>query len=227
LEKYKHNVKVRFDRLPPIEFKSFQPDSNVGFFERLAIASQRRHFSLEREWAFELGDVDYENTINGKIIIPRFVEGKVLYFDGASIPFHWLISALTIGILRPLGVMLIASIVHDFAYKFGYLIVEKRGVVQKHSIERDIADKLFRDIIASLNKLPVVAFFGWLFVRLGWLLVRYNQKRFGGKPPYWEIPLALSLLALLGYLLLQHTTITCIIALLVYAGIYLYQKRLN
>jgi hypothetical protein len=77
----------------------------------------------------------------GEIIIPQKVEGHLFELDGASIPLPWLVSLLTIGILRPLGVLLIASIVHDFAFRHGDRWVRKRnGEVEKVSMTRDVPD---------------------------------------------------------------------------------------
>ena len=227
MEEYRRNVYIKFENLPPVELKTVKPNGHAGLLERLALASKRRLFSLKHDWKLELGGVDYQPKMNGQMIIPRSVEGKKLYFDGATIPLPWLVSLLTIGILRPLGVMLIGSVVHDFAYKHGYLIIEKRGQRHNYPIERHIADRLLRDIIATVNNLPTVAFFGWLFVRFGWLFVPYNNQRFGGRIPFWEIPLALTLLAGLVYLLLKHLMLTAGALLAVYFFIYLQRQRLS
>ncbi len=227
MEEYRRNLYIQFEELPPIELKTVKPDHNTGFFERLALASKRRLFSLKKDWKFQLGEIDYQSDMNGRVIIPREVDGKKIYYDGATIPFPWLVSLLTIGILRPLGVMLIGSIVHDFAYRHGYLLLEKEDKTHQYSIERHVADRLLRDIIATVNNMPVIAFFGWLFVRFGWLFVRYNNQRFGGRVPYWEIPLALVILVLIVHLVLHHTTFICVLAVLIYGGVYLLRQRLD
>ena len=92
---------------------------------------------------------------------------------------------LTIGILRPLGVLLIASIVHDYAFRHGYLWVKKQSEEpEKVEIERQVADRLFKDIIKVVNGNTIVGFLGWYFVRLGfWLGVPYNGKQWSGKKP--------------------------------------------
>ncbi|WP_200233725.1 DUF1353 domain-containing protein [Thiohalocapsa halophila] len=100
----------------------------------------------------------------------------------------------TLGILRPLGVMLTASIVHDFAYKFGYLPKDDGTKVE---VERHVADLLFRDILESVNRIPLLGFIAWFAVRLGWPVVKYNGKPGGGKKPYGAYLVLLVALAVL------------------------------
>ena len=225
MEVYRKSIFLKFEKLPPIELKTVSPGNQTGWLNRLALASKRRLFSLRHDWEFELGSIEYEQNMNAKVIIPNSLNGQKIYFDGASIPLPWLVSLLTFGVLRPLGVMLIGSVVHDFAYKTGFLMINKDGKTEQIPIQRHIADRLLRDIISTVNNMPVVAFFGWLFVRFGWLFVRFNQQRFGGKVPYWEIPLAAGILILTGYLLINHTVMICLISLALYAGVSLLQKR--
>ena len=48
--------------------------------------------------------------------------------------------------------MLIASIVHDFALKSGYLFVTRDGgKIECVKIQRRVADGLFRDIVAIVS----------------------------------------------------------------------------
>jgi hypothetical protein len=139
---------------------------------------------LHEDWEVTLNRVSYDQRLNGVIVIPHLdSDEKDIEFDGASIPFPWLISMLTIGILRPLGVMLIGSIVHDYAYKFGRLKKLDSASVR---IERHVADRLFRDIISTVNDLPIVGWIAWFAVRLGWPVVKYEGKPRGGKPPIME-----------------------------------------
>jgi len=188
MENYDGLIDVEFEGMPSIRLESFKPTSETSLLERLAIATRRRRFSLNKNWTIELGDIDYSTDLNGTVEIPsKDSDKKTIVFDGASIPLPWLVSLLTVGILRPLGVILVGSILHDYAYKFGSLRVSKNGSAFKDvPLTRDRADKLFRDIVGTVNRLPFVGYVAWYFVRIGWAWVKYDGKRFGGKAPVAE-----------------------------------------
>lgn len=184
METYEGSIKVKFDDIPPVRLKTIIPKQNSNWLERLALATKRRFFTLDKDWFINLENISSEPKLNGTIKIPDLdSRGEKIIFDGASIPLPWLISLLTVGILRPLGVMLIASIVHDYAYKYGHLLKDDGTVVE---IERHIADRLLRDIIGTTNQLSVVGYIGWFFVRLGWIKVKFNNLPRGGKAPVLE-----------------------------------------
>ncbi len=174
--------------------ETYQP----SWFTRVAESTVRRHFTLERDWEIAISGITFNPRLNGTVTIPARVNcnnasderGELVLFDGASVPMPWLVSCLSLGILRPLGVMLTASIVHDFAFQFGYLLITQSGEERatKVPIAREVADRLFREIIITVNKLPIVGWVAWLAVRLGWFgLVRYKGKRFGGRAPLLEL----------------------------------------
>jgi len=177
---------------------------NSNWLQRIAQATRRRFFTLEKDWHIELNRITYKPELNGIIIIPTRMEGKTIIFDGASVPLPWLVSFLSVGILRPLGVMLTASIVHDFAFKFGYLLIasEEGAEPKKVPVERHDIDHLFRDIICTVNQVAGVSWIAWFFVRLGWLLrVKYNGKVRGGDCPFGVIAFFVSSLSLLAWCL--------------------------
>ncbi len=183
-------------KLPRIIFKSIRPSKEADTLERLAIATVRRYFYLTEDWYLDFSSKRYPR-LSGEIVIPQKVDGDLFKFDGASIPLPWLISLLTVGILRPLGVLLIASIVHDFAFRHGHLRVRQPGgTLIQVPVERHVADSLFRDIITTVNGNKVVGFLGWYFVRIGyWCGVKYHGSRCTGAPPYG---VALSFLAIVA-----------------------------
>lgn len=193
-EEYHHPIYVRFDDIPPVRLRSYKPKENPTLIDRLVLATKPREFGLHKPWCIQLDKVSYDPRLNGSFRIPTEKDGEPIDLDGASIPLPWLISLLTLGILRPLGVMLTASIVHDFAYKFGYLPKDDGTEVK---IERHVADLLFRDILESVNRIPLLGFIAWFAVRLGWPFVKYNGKPGGGKKPYGAYLLLLLVLALL------------------------------
>ncbi len=203
-EDYKGSIDVEFRGLPSINLVSIIIEKGANWFERIAEATRRRYFTLEKDWNISVDRVDYQPELNGTILVPKSVDGKPLIFDGASVPMPWLVSFLTIGALRPLGVMLTASIVHDFAFKHGYLLVESDsgGTPKKVEIERHNVDRLFRDIIGTVNQVATIGWIAWFFVRAGWILgVKYNGKRFGGNPPLSVGLISLAVLSFLGFYL--------------------------
>ncbi|MEL7045157.1 MAG: DUF1353 domain-containing protein, partial [Pseudomonadota bacterium] len=155
-------------RLPHIVFKSISTRPDAHWLKQIAIASVRRFFYLAEDWSITLRSDRYPD-FSGEIIVPETTDGERFEFDGASIPVPWLVSMITIGVLRPLGVLLIASLVHDYAFRYGYLKVAKAGgPPQKVIIKRDVADRLFRDIITVVNGNRIVGHVAWYFVRLGY-----------------------------------------------------------
>ncbi|WP_299489118.1 DUF1353 domain-containing protein [Acaryochloris sp. IP29b_bin.137] len=150
-------------------------------------ASARRLFCLENDWhlRIQLRETEYDHCdLSGDIVIPVSFRQSLTLLDGASVPLPWLVSFLSFGLLRPLGVMLTASIVHDFAFQYGGLVyAHKNGEREFRPVRRDLADKLFSNIIQSVNDMPITARLAWLAVRLGWFFVKYNGRSRGGKPP--------------------------------------------
>jgi hypothetical protein len=184
MERYEGTITVEFEDIPPVRLQTIIPKPELNLLERLALATKRRLFTLRHDWLLKVDNVSYDERLSGTIKIPALdATGKEIPFDGASVPLPWLVSLLTIGILRPLGVMLTASVVHDYAYMYGHIQKEDGTVVK---VERHIADQLFKDIIATVNKLPSVGYIAWFFVRIGWLFVKYNNKPRGGKAPFDE-----------------------------------------
>ena len=113
-----------------------------------------------------------ERGLDGKIVIPR---GTIV--DGASVPLPWLFSFLSFGILRPTGILLIPSIVHDYAYEHGCLLYENDGDGKTcKQINRADADRLFREMIRAINGTTIWAYVAWFAVRMGWCCVKYKGK---------------------------------------------------
>lgn len=218
-EKYTGPIYVAFDDIPPVRLQSIRAKKNLNLLQRLALWTKPREFTLHDDWILDLDSVSYASELNGTIRIPaEEPTGKEIVYDGASVPLPWLVSLLTSGVLRPLGVMLTASLIHDYAFKYGHLQKEDGTTVP---IPRHIADRLFRDLIATVAEVPYVAFVAWFAVRLGWPVVKYNGETRGGKPPILEyIGLIVVLLVLLnpatGFSLLAAISILVAIYIVVY-----------
>lgn len=195
---------IEFDDLPsliPILLKT----QEKSFFKALQGASARRRFKLEDDWQIriQLNNKKYDNhDLGGTIVIPVSWNQSTTLLDGASVPLPWLVSFLSFGVLRPLGVMLTASIVHDFAFKHGGLVyvndVNDAKSRELKPIRRDLADKLFHNIIKAVNNMPITALLAWLAVRLGWFFVKYADKPRGGKFPSIAVAVIIAVLFLLG-----------------------------
>lgn len=236
-ESFTHKgITVEFDAMPSVKIKSFQTVGETSLFERLAVATGVREFSLDSDWVLHTDGLKFSDKFNGTIKIPYSVSGaypapQEIIFDGASIPAPWLISFLTMGILRPLGVMLIGSIVHDFTYQFGYLeLKQSDGSFKPIIISRAESDQLFRDLISTVNKMTLIGFIGWIAVRLGWFFgVTYKEEKRGGKGP-WDVLFTITLLVITivaGLILYTQTVAASMIMLYLfcYFAIFINRKR--
>lgn len=224
---------VEFDSLPSLRPQLLKT-TDIGSFlplDALRGASAKRYFCLEEDWIIKIkvnssqyDDIDTKN-ISGTILIPKFhpdSEAKIK-LDGASVPLPWLVSFLSFGILRPLGVMLTASIVHDFAFEYGCLYYcEEQNSIQPRDIRRDLADQLFYDMIKTVNNMPLTAYIAWLAVRLGWFFVKYNNQAMGGKPPYKALSIVLLLVLILLGLIKIWSLVNVLYAIsIIYISIFL------
>ncbi|WP_432784637.1 DUF1353 domain-containing protein [Cyanobium sp. BSA11S] len=194
---------VEFETLPALVPQLLNTKFEKGF-DRWRGAASLRDFVLQTPWSLKLF-VDPEEfdgkDLSGSYTIPLAHDEKITILDGASVPAPWLVSFLSFGVLRPVGVMLTASIVHDFAFKHGVLLREREGSqeLENVTIARHQADRLFGRMIATVNRMPVVGFVGWLAVRLGWLFVPYgkNQDRRHKPVPWGAFAVLLAVLAFL------------------------------
>jgi hypothetical protein len=202
------HFKVAFHSFPVLVPRRMDTDYGSGF-KRWRGAAARRTFRLWAPWTLELEvePADFDGSdLSGTIVIPVSYAGEETILDGASVPMTWLVSFLSFGLLRPVGVMLTASIVHDFAFQHGVLLRE-RGEGREPEvmrIQRHHADRLFGRTIATVNRMRLVGCVGWLAVRLGWLWVPYAGQRWGAPVPWGAfavLPVALGA-GLAGVLLL-------------------------
>ncbi|MBD3609715.1 MAG: DUF1353 domain-containing protein, partial [Gammaproteobacteria bacterium] len=165
------------------------------FLKRLWAASERRRFRLVKDWNPKI--YNFKEGLNGELTLKPCNQSFMI--DGASVPMPWLISMLSLGVLRPLGILLTASIIHDFAFKYGYLVFKVDGKDEWRAIERHDADELFRKIISQVNGMPIAAFFAWVAVRLGYFGVQYAGKRFGRRFPILAVLVLLFVASLIWF----------------------------
>ena len=127
----------------------------------------KRHWKLLENWSYPLPE-------GPTIVIPAGYE-----FDGASIPkILW-------PLLNPVGLLLIPSLIHDFAYEYGMLwalpdhqedaatyIEIKKGAPQHYW------DTLFREVAGQVNGFFFINYSAWVVLRFGgwWAWSRYRKR---------------------------------------------------
>lgn len=124
-----------------------------------------RKWQLIEDWTYHLND----GTI---LLVP-----KGFIFDGASIPrpLWWLLS--------PTGLLLIPSLIHDFAYRYQYLYKATSNITYQICFanqSRSFYDQLFLQISIETNGITyienIVLFFMKLFSGFSWRKRRKQQK---------------------------------------------------
>jgi len=213
---------VEFQRFPVLVPRRMDTQFKSRFL-RWRGAAALRTFTLQQPWTVELqvDPAEFDDCdLSGTIVIPVCHEGEPTILDGASVPLAWLVSFLSFGLLRPVGVMLTASIVHDFAFQHGVLPYRREGFPNPVpvEIERHHADLLFGRMITEVNAMPLVGSVGWLAVRLGWLWVPYgpDRRRRNGPPPWRALAVLVAVLA--GVVLLALVAGPFLLATLGLAG---------
>jgi len=137
-----------------------------NYFKRLSGWFSNRKWVLEKNFYFTMMGVD--------CVIPRkFV------FDGASVPrFFWFV-------LHPTGILMIPGLIHDFGYKYRYLIKDDRSVGGKIKLskcfifkKRKRWDYIFKKVAIEVNGFRGVNMLAHLGVRSGgWLAWRKHRKK--------------------------------------------------
>ena len=107
----------------------------------------RRQWKLEEPFEYTLpGDGEF-------IVIPAGFT-----FDFASVPrLFW-------PVLHPVGLLLIGSIIHDYAYRYHYL---KTTMGIKMRLDRKQADRLLLEITKAETGIRIGSCLAWASVRIG------------------------------------------------------------
>lgn len=176
-----------------------------------ALASRKRKFVLEKNFEITI-DKFSDNRLNGTLTVPAQENDQKIEFDGASIPLPWLAAALSFEVLRPLGAVLIPSIVHDYLFEKGQITVEQGGKTTIVEVDREIADRLFLDIFRSVSGMRLWPRVAWLAVRAGAPFFQYKGKR--GAINRVTISVALALLTLFWFLYLLAPVVFCVLLIL-------------
>ena len=203
---YSDVIDIHIDELPGLQ-PQVLPTRQQNPWRRFLAAGRRRSFTLVRDFSMTLNGEALLSKLRGTVIIPRESDGKSNVFDGASIPLPWVVSYLSFGVIRPLGIFLVASVAHDFAFKHGYLPIHANNKIRHIPIARHEADDLFRQITMTVNNTPFFSQLAWHAVRLGWWFIPYaGQYRTGEKPVKSTILAALAVvIATVGVVVLNGT----------------------
>lgn len=93
----------------------------------------RRRFKLLEEWHYIIPGKTPANDIH--IVVP-----KGFIFDGASIP------RIFTAIYNPVGYLLVAAIIHDYCYQYGYYLELLQGRTTTYQMAIDV-NRLHADIM--------------------------------------------------------------------------------
>lgn len=202
MESYADTLDVKF-RMPHVELVPMDPNREKleaidGSVRRrlanLALATRKRKFMLSEDFEVII-DRFSDERLNGKLKIPAELNGERLIYDGASIPLPWLVATLSSDILRPLGTVLIPSIVHDYLFERG--VIEVEGVEHPVTVERETADKLFLQMFQTVSGLRFWPWIAWMAVRTGSPFIPYAGKTRGWNSQGISVLIAAALLFLL------------------------------
>ena len=118
-----------------------------------------RKWKIEKDWVYSYNGATY--------VIP-----KGFVFDGASVPKYfrsW---------LSPMGVLLIAGLVHDYGYKYGCLLIHK-SKIKLHYSQKGL-DVLFVRIAIADNGFTIINWIAYYALRLGgWYAWNQHRKNDG------------------------------------------------
>ncbi len=155
--------------LRPIRIETQDLGPFSGFWRWL---TAKRTWAVAEDWQFLLPGGD-----------PIYVIPAGFVFDGASIPriFWWFLS--------PTGLLLIPGLVHDFAYRYDFLVRvgpegEPGGQVMV-GLGKAHWDRLFRVVTREINSVFLLHWVAWLAVSWGGAIAWRNNRKLNA-PPYWE-----------------------------------------
>lgn len=140
------------------------------------LSTRRRKFVLQQDFVISIQNFS-DGRLNGKLVIPSHRNGKLIEFDGASIPMPWLVAALSFDVLRPLGAVLIPSIVHDYLFFYGEVTID--GKSEPVPVDRETADSLFLQLFRSVSGMIWWPWVAWVAVRAGAPFIPYAGKTGG------------------------------------------------
>lgn len=130
----------------------------------------KRVWKVQEDWYFCLPGMHY-----------TFVIPHGFVFDGASIPrmFWWFLS--------PTGIMLIPGLIHDFTYRYDFVLVIQDGekVPTQFHFGKRHWDKLFREVACEVNHIFILHWIVWVCVAGGGYFA-WKKNRNLNAEIYWD-----------------------------------------
>lgn len=175
--------------LPEIILANMNLQNFSSEIDRVALCTSQRNFALAVNWDIFVDLIEYNPNLNGTIIIPTEVDDETVIFSGANIPAPWIFSTISMGILQPMGPLLTASIIHEFLYKYGFVLVqESEEELKEVAVSRNHADRLFKDVVTCSTGSKFIGYLAYFAATTGWIFgKKYNGSRFNGTPPVLNI----------------------------------------
>lgn len=191
---YHKGISIEFST-PKIELTQLMLHSIKSEVDRIALNTACRRFTLRENWSMTIGEFKANEELNGEIIIPQKVDNKLVIFSGINHVGDWFFNIFTIGLLHPMGNLLAASIIHEFLYNYGFILIKDGETMKQVEVSRDDADKLYRDIVKAKTGSSFVSLIALFPVRLSWLFGKqYNGGSFNGTPPILAVSILLAIL---------------------------------
>jgi len=149
---------IEYNKMPVMSPISI-PTKGKGFFGAIwTWLITTRKWKLEQDWNYTLDGIKY-----------RVPQGFV--FDGASVPKYfrsW---------LSPMGVLLMAGLIHDYGYKTAGLLTDDGSLINKTQKQLDV---IFRDVAIADNGFKVINYIAYYALRLGgWYAWRGHRRKNG------------------------------------------------
>lgn len=166
------NCKAPMPVLKPVPIPTRNQPS---FIHKIAVfIFEVRKWELVEHWHYTYKSSGEEI----ELVIP-----KGFIFDGASIPRpFW-------AILNPIGLLLIPGLLHDYAYKYQQLwqISDGRVVAYKESAEKEVWDKLFKNVGKEVNGFFLVNAIAWAAVFFGGQSAWDDHRKAGLKAKEFDL----------------------------------------
>jgi len=124
-----------------------------------------------RKWQMD-GDWYYTVRFPSGMEIEIFIRDGFI-FDGASIP------RLFRNIYSPTGYLLIAAILHDYQYQWGYMVIRIAGKLFTRTVSREYSDKMLR-LVANIEhpSRKKATYVAYKFLRTGgWVAWNRHRRR--------------------------------------------------
>ncbi len=229
VEQYEKPLQVAF-KMPAVQLVSMKSNTEKldAIGSRLTrsivswiLSTRRRKFVLQNDFEIIVGGFSMPE-LNGTLVIPAHRQHERIEFDGASIPMPWLVAALSFDVLRPLGALLIPSIVHDYLFYFGE--VQVKGSAEPVKIDRETADELFLRLFQSVSGMRWWPWVAWVAVRAGAPIIPYHGDKGGWNKQ--TVMVSITVLLLFAFLYLNIPALFWLLMVLL-PGLTLMNRLVN